>query len=96
MPIYQGDRITIKVTWKDKDGTLINPTAHVIKIYDSAGTERKSDTTPDRNPSTGVFEEDYDIPDDAPTGEWRCDWEATIAGGSKMQKIPFEVHDKSK
>ena len=92
MSIYTGDRITLEATFKDKNGDLYAPDSITLNIYDPANGLDATKTAGDMtNPSTGLYQVEYDIPDNGLPGTWRAIWVAVLSGGKKSEKMPFTV-----
>ena len=92
MPIYTGDRITFEATFRDSDGGLYNPDSIVLNIYDPANGLDCCFTDGDMtHPSTGLYQMQYDIPENGLPGSWRVVWVGTLSGGNKSEKMAFTV-----
>ena len=93
MPIYTGDRITLEATFKDENGDLYAPDSITLNIFDPAnGLDDTITEGSMTNPSTGVYQVDYDIPDNAIPGSWRVIWIAVLSGGKKSEKMSFTIN----
>jgi uncharacterized protein YfaS (alpha-2-macroglobulin family) len=65
--MYQGETISRQLTFRDKDGALLDPDTITITIYNPTGA---STTTPTASGSGGVYTFDYTLASDAPVGTW--------------------------
>lgn len=89
---HRGDSLTVQATFKNESGTLFDPDAHSIQVYDPSGTAKL--VSPVTNPtqqSTGIYRYTYQIPSDAMYGDWRVEWKATEGEYTDTQPFFFNV-----
>ena len=86
---YQGETIKIKATIKDEDGTLTDPTTITVTIEDPNGTKQVDGATMTKE-STGVYCYYYTLADDAVTGLWTIEVEAS-SGYPSIEQDTFRV-----
>jgi hypothetical protein len=70
--------VTIPGRFTDEDGTLIDPTTVVFRTYSPLGVEATYTYGTDdeiEKVSTGVYNADFDVGDDA--GRWHWRWQVT-------------------
>lgn len=92
MRFEPGTTATLNATIVETDGDLVDPQNIAVNIYDSAGEKVVDEDTPTRI-STGFYEYEYDIAEDASKGLWRIDWLLTLAGNvSALGMEYFEVY----
>lgn len=84
-----GESRTTQVTFRDQDGTLVDPSSVTLTIRDPEGTV--TTPTPD-NPSTGVYEHEIDF-DEA--GWWRWQWSGTTSEGTVIAECQECVEPSS-
>ena len=66
---YQGETFRQKVDVTNVDDDATDPNTITITIEDSEGIKKVTDGVMTKD-SVGFYHYDYDIPDDAATGEW--------------------------
>ncbi len=87
-----GTTATLTATIAKSDGTPINPTSILVDIYDGDGTLVVDDQVPTQI-STGLYEFDYDIAEDADKGLWRIEWRLVVQGAASVGVEYFEVYE---
>jgi len=90
---HRGDSIGFKAIFTDKDGGLINPDHHLIKIFNPSGVQVGEDIDDPAQLSLGVYEYDYSIPADAPYGDWTVTWYADKGSFKEREVIFFTVKE---
>ena len=78
--VNQGDAVRIKTTWKDFNGTLVDPASHSLNIYNPSGVLVVGPVTNPTKLETGIYYYEYDTASDAPLGAWKYVWTAKIGG----------------
>ena len=87
--MYQGETVSRQMTFRDKDGTLIDPDTITVTFYDPSGT---STATPTATKSeTGIWTFDYTLASDAPVGIWVITVAAVKGSYAKKYAETFTV-----
>jgi len=71
----------------NEDGNLTDPTAITISIIDDDGTERVSDAAM-TYVAKGIYDYFYNIPSNAPTGQWLYEVLVTEGSGENAKTFP--------
>lgn len=87
---HRGDTIGILGVFTNKDGDLVNPSGHTIKVFNPSGTKKDEDSNP-TNIGLGVFEYYYDIPTDAEYGDWIVTWRGVSGAYVEREPLIFTV-----
>jgi uncharacterized protein YfaS (alpha-2-macroglobulin family) len=66
--MYKGETVSKQMTFRDKDGVLIDPDTITITIYNPSGASTATPTA--SKSSTGIWTFDYTLASDAPVGIW--------------------------
>lgn len=66
--MYQGETVSRQLTFRDKDGVLLDPDAITVTIYNPSGVSTATPTA--TKSATGIWTFDYTLASDAPLGTW--------------------------
>jgi len=86
MKFYPGETVSLKGTFRNVDGQIVEPSSTAVTICNPAGTSVE-DGVPDRV-EEGVYRYNYDLPSDAMAGDWFCVFKG-IVSGLKVKDIEF-------
>lgn len=86
-----GGTLTLTAIFRDGTGTAVVPVGPTIEVLDALGTQIVAPVTPARNPSTGNYEHDVTIAEDAELGTWTARWSGTINGVAVSDDDAFTV-----
>lgn len=97
MGVTAGRGIRFKITFKDVDDNVVDPTADTVKfsLIDSDGTT-KLDEVPGTKETTGIYHYDYNIPDTGPYGRWLTVWIAQSSVLKWYEEKEFVVDQPKK
>ena len=89
-----GSSYTVKATFTDEDGSLMDPDSHQILLLDTSEDTRGVETNPTKL-STGVFKATLPIPSDGKMGVWGICWSGVSDGESiPPKRFNFWVKEK--
>lgn len=79
--------------FRDADGTLFDPDTFSCTIYDPTGTSAATPTL--SKVSTGKYQMDYNLPEDADPGDWtiKVTGEITASSSKGIELFKFRVEE---
>ncbi len=92
MRFFPGETVSLKATYMDVDGKIVDPSETHVYIYDPMGNEVASDTP--TKVEDGIYRYNYDLPDDAMEGDWYAKFTGTVTGMHVIETEPFRVIKK--
>ncbi|MDD4483675.1 MAG: hypothetical protein PHD55_04820 [Methanoregula sp.] len=85
----KGDEVRLKATFKDFSGTLVDPSAMTLKVYDSTGTAVITKTLSDlTREGLGVYHYDWVT---SAIGDFIYEFSGTLADGATVIFDRFSV-----
>lgn len=90
LEVAQGGTARLTVEYKDENGVLTDPTTPLVDVLNPSNVAVVTDAVPVRE-SLGSFYYDFDVPSDAPIGEWTAHWTGTIDSSPLSGSDPFSV-----
>ena len=89
----KGDNLRCDMLITDYDNVGYSPDSHSIQLYtptgEASGSAKTSPT--DNDPGAGDFSQEFTIPSDAVSGNWRIRWTTTTGGVDHSEDVWFEV-----
>lgn len=77
MPYSQGSTAELEATFTSSYGNPVDPDTVHVDLWDSEGTRVVDNGVPERL-SLGTYRYSFAIPEDAPSGLWRIEWQAVV------------------
>jgi hypothetical protein len=69
----------------------MDPDSQAIRLLKPDETQEGVDMTSPTKNAVGDYHQDVDIPALAVEGEWKVEWEITVAAKLSTERIPFRV-----
>jgi len=87
--IERGSGVRFRATFLNVKKEVVDPTDPEIIVRDPQGTVRVQETP--TKEANGIYFHDYNIPSDAPIGNWEVEFKGTVAGLVALERATFYV-----
>jgi len=89
MRFFPGETVSLKATYMNVEGKIVDPSGTHVYIYDPDGNEVASDTP--TKVEDGIYRYNYDLPEDASKGDWCAKFTGIVTGMHVIETEPFRV-----